>query len=470
VWEAGSGNEFYTLNGHKAAITSLSFRADSNVLASASEDGTVKLWDMNNGKQIKSFNAHPGGTLSVDFASDGRIVTAGRDLMVRLWKADGAKIRDLERAKDIALHAVFSQDGTRVISDDFSGMVRVSNVSDGKMLGALDVNPATLTERLADAKRRVPETEAAATRTANALTAMKTAAEKANAEVATADAAATAAMKALRDAKDRLAKAPPTSQPTTASTELATAVKKAEADLATASAAVEPAKAKAKTANEELAKAKSAADSAAQEAQNAKSSLANLKQAQANANIAAARREYEDLTARAARVAQAMITIDAASKTLAESPEHIAAAEQQQARAKQALAASLATNHLSQDALVALEGLAVRSNQLGSPLHRINSMNILLQSQVRAALASVDRSTGLVKQTSEVVAAADAALAKARADQQDAPKQIEQAKAIIAASLTDRIEAAKAKLDLLTAEQARLAGNQPTKSSQAASK
>jgi hypothetical protein len=190
VWEAARGNEFYTLNGHKAAITSLSFRADSNVLASASEDGTVRLWEMNGGKQIKSIYANPGGVLSVDFAADGNLVTAGRDRIVRLWNSSGAKLRELPPAKDIALHAVFGDEGKLVISDDFTGTVRVSNVADAKQLAQLDVNPPTIAERLAIARKKAADDEFLATRASDALKGAEAALAKTQAELAAAQSGA----------------------------------------------------------------------------------------------------------------------------------------------------------------------------------------------------------------------------------------------------------------------------------------
>ena len=39
-----------------------SWRIDSNLLASASEDGTIKLWEMENGNQVKNWNAHPAAS------------------------------------------------------------------------------------------------------------------------------------------------------------------------------------------------------------------------------------------------------------------------------------------------------------------------------------------------------------------------------------------------------------------------
>jgi hypothetical protein len=188
VWESSSGNEFYTLNGHKAGITSLSFRADSNVLASASEDGTVKLWDMNSGKSIKSIPANSGGVLSVDFATDGKLVSAGRDRIVRIWNSSGTKLRDLPPAKDIALHAVFADQGKLVVCDDFTGAVRVSNVADAKQLAELDVNPPTIAERLAIARKHAADSEALAARSNDALKSAENLLAKAQADLTAAQA------------------------------------------------------------------------------------------------------------------------------------------------------------------------------------------------------------------------------------------------------------------------------------------
>ena len=65
------------------AVAAVAWRSDSNVLASAGEDGTVQLWEMFNGKQVKRWNAHGGGVLSVAFSQGGDLVTSGRDRTVK---------------------------------------------------------------------------------------------------------------------------------------------------------------------------------------------------------------------------------------------------------------------------------------------------------------------------------------------------------------------------------------------------
>ena len=169
VWEAKTDREFYNLAGHKAGITAVAFRPDSNVLASASEDGTIKLWDMNSGKEARSWQAHDGGVLSVSFASDGRIVSCGRDRVVKTWNPDGSPLRGFEPFTDIALKAVFNHDGHRIIAGDWTGEVRIWNTADGTRIGSLDPNPPPIADRIDAATQRIPPLQAAADRAAAEL-------------------------------------------------------------------------------------------------------------------------------------------------------------------------------------------------------------------------------------------------------------------------------------------------------------
>jgi len=144
VWEAETGREFHNLEGHKGAVTAVSFRFDSNVLASGSEDGTIRLWGMENGQPLKTWNAHgEGGVTWLDSTHDGRIVSCGRDRLVKLWQPDGAAIRSLEPMKELVTRAVLTHDAGRVVAGDWSGEVRMSNAADGKPVATLKANPGS---------------------------------------------------------------------------------------------------------------------------------------------------------------------------------------------------------------------------------------------------------------------------------------------------------------------------------------
>ena len=186
VWEAFTGREYFSLRGHTAAITEVSWRSDGNVCASASEDGTVHLWEMENGNSIKTWGAHGGGTESVRYARDGRIVTAGRDRLVKLWDGNGNAQRAFEARPDVALCAAFTHDDARVIAGDWTGQIPVWTAADGKGVGQLTPNPPTLAERLDGAQKELGAKQVARDQTAAAAAASMAASQKAAAELAAA--------------------------------------------------------------------------------------------------------------------------------------------------------------------------------------------------------------------------------------------------------------------------------------------
>ncbi|MEQ9553749.1 MAG: TIR domain-containing protein [Coleofasciculus sp. G3-WIS-01] len=64
------GKKLNTLSGHQDWVESVSFSADGETIASASDDQTVKLWTKD-GKELQTLNGHEGIVRTVQFSPDG---------------------------------------------------------------------------------------------------------------------------------------------------------------------------------------------------------------------------------------------------------------------------------------------------------------------------------------------------------------------------------------------------------------
>ena len=176
VWETSTGKEFYNLLGHQGMITDVSWRPDSNVVASASEDNTIRLWEMNNGTEVKKWNAH-GGCLSLDYIRDGRLVSNGRDMVVRLWNGDGGQLREFPGQTDLGMEVAFDAESERVLAGDWTGMVRIWNAADGALLNEFNTNPPTIDATIAAVEQAFGGASGELTQASNQLTALNKALE-----------------------------------------------------------------------------------------------------------------------------------------------------------------------------------------------------------------------------------------------------------------------------------------------------
>lgn len=142
VREALTGEEFHRLPALDGGVTSLSWRADSMVLAAAGEGGKVALFEMENGKRIKNFNAG-SGVLDVQFGRSGGIASAGRDGRLRLHDGNGKERAKLGPAPGPAVCVALSADGQWVLGGDSAGHVHVIAVESKETQAVLSPFPAT---------------------------------------------------------------------------------------------------------------------------------------------------------------------------------------------------------------------------------------------------------------------------------------------------------------------------------------
>jgi sugar lactone lactonase YvrE len=172
IWEAATGKELSHSIGHQSSVTSVAISGDGQMLASASQDGTIRLWNTKTTKETRvlgdSSSKQAGGGLgqwlkkavgavmgagasdegftSVLFSPDDKtLISVGNQGTVKLWDpGTGKELRRFGGDWNWTQSAALSPDGKILASAHQDQMIRLRDLATGKTLHQLRGHQAWL--------------------------------------------------------------------------------------------------------------------------------------------------------------------------------------------------------------------------------------------------------------------------------------------------------------------------------------
>ena len=135
IWDFETGDFEKTLKGHTDVVQDIAFDATGKMLASCSADMSIKLWDFTSTYEcLRTLNGHDHNVSSVTFLPSGdHLLSASRDKTIKMWElSTGFAVRTLSGHREWVRMVRVSGDGQLVASCSNDQTVRVWQLATGQ--------------------------------------------------------------------------------------------------------------------------------------------------------------------------------------------------------------------------------------------------------------------------------------------------------------------------------------------------
>ncbi|PAV17353.1 nucleotide-binding-oligomerization-domain like receptor [Pyrrhoderma noxium] len=139
LWDAvNSRLVFGPWHGHRSQVRSIEFSSDEQLIASGSDDKTVKVWSIDM-YSLSTLEGHTEEVFHVAFSPKGKcLASASADKTVRIWNIEDGKLVMSIKHDNSVWSSTYSPDGTRIISNSGVKSVCVWDSETGQLISTLE--------------------------------------------------------------------------------------------------------------------------------------------------------------------------------------------------------------------------------------------------------------------------------------------------------------------------------------------